>query len=687
MLAIPSYYWRVLSLLIFLSCSPTLWAVSDRFESNRYHFDTASVPDWVVATELPPQQNGLSGQAIHYFLSEWQTHIGSSDKDTTEFTRIVYSPVTESGVQDAAEISIDYRPDFESLTIHHIRLQRDGQTFDRLQPEQVRLIQQERDIEKHMYNGEVSALTILDDVRVGDIIEYAYSVKGRNPVFSGKYFSSYSLGWKAAVDRVAVRIVAPKNRRLYSRGYNIEIEPQQSVQGDSRIYSWQVDNSQPFKSEGETPDWFFPYPWLQITEYKNWKEVSRWADDLYKQTQPLSQELQQKILSWQQNSKSDDDAIAQALEFVQDKVRYFGVELGQNSHMPSRPDDVFERRYGDCKDKAVLLAAILTQMGYKAYPALVSMKNNRAVADWLPSPGVFDHVIVNTLIKGKDHWIDATRSHQRGRLERRGQPDFGKALVVGKGSSKLVDMLFPENYLPSVVIEELFVVESYNQPVEFIVTSRYSHDEAEWKRQYFANERVTEIEDKYLNFYARIYPGIEAIASLQVNDDEANNLITVIERYRIPEYWERKEGRLYSSFYGSTIGEYTRLPRTINRKMPLSQNYPIQIQHSSILQYPEDIQFDDIDDEIVIEDSGMQFVVRSSYMNKRLRVDYIYTALADAVMPEEVKNHLAMRRKVNDSLHFSAWVAESGSQPQQAIYQPPQSIMNKVLSRMAIQRH
>ena len=684
---VPVLYLRIL-LLLLTALPAALWAGVERFESNRNHFDTAIVPAWVELTPLPTRQEGLSGQAIRYLLSEWQTHVGDSDQETTEFTRIVYSPVTQSGVQDAAEISIDFRPAYESLTIHHVSLQRDGRSFNRLDPQQVRLIQQERDIEKHMYNGEVSALMILDDVRVGDVIEYAYSVTGRNPVFAGKFFSSYALGWKAVVDRLAVRIVAPKKRRLYSRSYNVDIEPQQSVEGDKRTYRWQLDNSVSLKSEGNTPDWYHPYPWLQITEYENWRDVSRWADKLYGQDKKLSAALQNKIKTWQQESKDSEGAIARAVKFVQDEVRYFGVELGQNSHMPSRPDEVFERRYGDCKDKAVLLVSILSEMGYKAYPALVSMENNRAVADWLPSPGVFDHVIVKAVIRGDERWIDATRTLQRGHLDQRGQPDFGQALVVGKGSRVLSRMALPDDYLPTVVIEELFVVNDYKQPVEFIVTSRYSHGEAEWKRKYFANERLSDVQDKYLNFYARIYPGVDAVEDLRVTDDEVNNVITVVERYRIPDYWEHKEGRLYSSFYGSTIGDYTRLPRTINRKMPLSQDFPLHVQHSSILQYPEDIEFEDIDDEVVIEDGDMKFIVRSSYKDKRLKVDYIYQALSDAVMPDEIVKHLAKRREVNDSLHFSAWVVDDGEDSsKQAVYQPPQSIMKKVLSQLAAQRN
>lgn len=672
-----------LFLFLLVIMPSLLWASAERFQSSRYYFDTEKVPSWVDLTVLSARKESVAGQSVHYYLSEWQTYVGSNDSETTEFTRIVYSPVTESGVQGASEISIDFRPAYESLIIHHVRLEREGKMYDRFQPEDVRLIQQERDIEKHMYNGEVTALMILNDIRPGDVIDYAYSIKGRNPVFAGKFFSSYSLGWNAEVDHVVVRIVAAEKKRLYSRSYNVDIQLQQSTLGNANIYYWQLENSPAVKSEGDTPDWYFPFPWLQITEYKNWLEVSGWADDLYRQEPIISQELKQKIISWKKESQNDEEFVALAIAFVQDKVRYFGVEMGQNSHMPSRPDEVFSRRYGDCKDKAVLLTAILTEVGFKAHPALVSIENNRAVADWLPSPGVFDHVIVFAVINGHERWIDATRTQQRGTLEQRGQPDFGRALLVGKKSQKLVDIKYPRDYLPSIVIEELFIVDKYDGPVDFIVSSVFSHGEAEWKRRYFANERLSGVEDIYLNFYARIYPGIEIIKPLRVEDDVVNNLLTVIEHYRIPDYWDRKNGRLYSNFYGSTIGDYTGLPKTINRKMPLSQSFPIHVQHSSILQYPEDIDFEDVNDEVIIEDGGMRFIVRSSYKDRRLKVDYIYRALADAVMPSAVKQHLANRRKINENLHFSAWVIDAEEASRQAIYQPPQNIMKKVLSRLA----
>lgn len=661
----------LLLLLVFAYVVPVL-AGTGHYESDNYHFTIADQPDWVELTPLPTSSRDIRGLPTRYLLSEWQTYLADDDSQTTEFTRIVYSPQTGSGIQNAAEISVDFHPDYEELTLHYVRLKRDGKTVDRLRADQVRLIQHERDMDKHLYNGEVTALFVLDDVRVGDVIDYAYSIKGRNPVFSGKYFNSYALGWQVPVDRVAISVSTAADRHLENRSYNVDLTGTAKLVNGRRIYSWQLDGTRPLRGEDEIPDWYDPYPWLQISEYGSWQEVSGWADSLYSGHNDLSEPLRQMIRAWVADSGSDSDAaIQQAVSFVQDKVRYFGVEMGANSHMPSQPGDTFSRRYGDCKDKAVLLSAILNEMGYRAHPALVSMTHNRAIADWLPSPGDFDHVIVRAEINGDVYWIDATSTLQRGRLEQRGQPDFGQALVVGVSSKKLSAIGKPGGYLPTIDIEELYIAHDYAGPVEFVVTSHYSHGEAEARRHLFMNEPVYSIQENYLNYYARIYPGIDVAAPLAYEDDQKNNLFTITERYQIPDFWEHRDGRLYSDFHGTSIGTYTQLPNIVNRKMPLALSYPLHVHHRSVLQFPEDVGFGKAVLDERLADADMSFAVKSSYKNKRLQIDYVYDSLSDAVMPERMREHLSLRRQINDNLSFSAWITDTGSLPQQTASMPP----------------
>jgi transglutaminase-like putative cysteine protease len=42
-------------------------------------------------------------------------------------------------------------------------------------------------------------------------------------------------------------------------------------------------------------------------------------------------------------------------------VRYTGVEFGEAAIVPRKPSETLERRFGDCKDKAPLLVAMLRE--------------------------------------------------------------------------------------------------------------------------------------------------------------------------------------------------------------------------------------------------------------------------------------------------------------------------------------
>ena len=80
--------------------------------------------------------------------------------------------------------------------------------------------------------------------------------------------------------------------------------------------------------------------------------------------------------------------VAQEIRYQQD---YENTIAGVRPH--SCPV-VLERGYGDCKDKAVVLIALLRTLGIDAWPALVNTDWHDGIGTWLPSPGAFNHVIV-----------------------------------------------------------------------------------------------------------------------------------------------------------------------------------------------------------------------------------------------------------------------------------------------------
>jgi tetratricopeptide (TPR) repeat protein len=135
--------------------------------------------------------------------------------------------------------------------------------------------------------------------------------------------------------------------------------------------------------------------------------------------------------------RRDRDAIIARLSArLGAEVKYTGIEFGEASIVPRTPAEVFERRYGDCKDKALLLAALLRAAGIPADVALLDAGFGADIDPDVPGFGSFDHAIV--YVPGpKPLWIDATdRFSPVGELP---LADQGRlALVAARGTKALV---------------------------------------------------------------------------------------------------------------------------------------------------------------------------------------------------------------------------------------------------------
>lgn len=124
------------------------------------------------------------------------------------------------------------------------------------------------------------------------------------------------------------------------------------------------------------------------------------------------------------------------LAYVQKRVRYTGLEFGEASIVPHRPAEVLAHGYGDCKDKACLLMALLDAVGIQAQVALLRVGQEYDVDPDMPGLAFFDHVIVH-LPGSEPLWIDPTdRMARAGELPVADQGRF--ALVIADGTRELL---------------------------------------------------------------------------------------------------------------------------------------------------------------------------------------------------------------------------------------------------------
>ncbi len=127
---------------------------------------------------------------------------------------------------------------------------------------------------------------------------------------------------------------------------------------------------------------------------QSWHAVGRWYLDLLasvpRQAQPV-RALAAELTTADETPRQRLEAL---LAFLRRKIRYVAVEVGIGGFQPSAPEDTLNRKWGDCKDKSLLLIDLLDEVGIEAYPALILLSKDRRIDAEFPSPGQFNHLIV-----------------------------------------------------------------------------------------------------------------------------------------------------------------------------------------------------------------------------------------------------------------------------------------------------
>jgi transglutaminase-like putative cysteine protease len=112
-----------------------------------------------------------------------------------------------------------------------------------------------------------------------------------------------------------------------------------------------------------------------------WTNIGEWYDALATPRSETTNEIATKAQSLV-NGESDLTAqIEKIAEFLQQEIRYVGIEIGIGGYQPHPAADIYRNRYGDCKDKATLLIAMLRAIGVHATYVLVDTRRGFVDAD------------------------------------------------------------------------------------------------------------------------------------------------------------------------------------------------------------------------------------------------------------------------------------------------------------------
>lgn len=677
-------------LSVILTLAPlSTFAQSRTLEAGGYKAEVAPAPAWVQLEKLEHAAIKLhkNNGPLRAVLFDNQFHLA----DQTRYNRVVLAIADSAALDESSQIKIAFHPEYESLRIHAISIVRNGVTLDKLADARVDFVRRETQLERQTYDGLVTAIMIMKDIRVNDVVDYSYSVQGDNPVFGNKFGEGIGLAFDIPVDKIRARFIYPAERNLFFRAHNSNVTPRIETSAGSKQIVVAADNTPAVPFEEGARSGLDGVPWLQVSEYRDWNEVAQWAHQLFEVSGELDPDLLTMIESLRKQGGTSEELIRRALRMVQEEVRYFGIEIGQNSHRPTHPNATLKSRIGDCKDKTLLLVTLLRKLGFQAAPALVSYGNNALVADWLPSPQAFDHVITKVDVGAKTYWLDATRTSQGGRLQNLGTWTFGKALLVARDTGGLIDVTRAAE--PSkILVEEMLAAKQFDQPAKLRITTTATNERAEFMRLMLAEKGQEVISQSFSQQLVKRYPDAKPLGQLEVRDDVENNRIELQELYEVPNFWTYQRGSVTGRFDATAIAENMFSPTSISRRTPVKLEHPVEVSHEFVIELPQPIPFR-LSPPAIIGSPQFEYEQVDQLLTKQLRVRCRIRTLSAAIEPGQVSAYADKAQKVRATLSRryslpviteeqakSSIEAELRGAKRRGLFGPPEAVENLLAS-------
>lgn len=243
-------------------------------------------------------------------------------------------------------------------------------------------------------------------LKVGDVIDVAFL---RRDIADENYFGDYFgdlLPVRQEMAQLPGQIIyqAPKSRTLY---FNRNVKKQDAK--DTWRYVIDTPKGAPLRSQPNMPGWTELLDYVHVSSYQAWNDVADWYWELVREqlvSDEAIKEAVSTILKALGPEATEAQKVAAIYHHVVKKTRYVGLEFGIHGYKPYRTTQIYERRFGDCKDKASLLKVMLGLAGIESNLVLVRTKDQGRLSTKPASLSAFNHAIL--YVPSLDLYLDGT---------------------------------------------------------------------------------------------------------------------------------------------------------------------------------------------------------------------------------------------------------------------------------------
>ena len=262
----------------------------------------------------------------------------------------------------------------------------------------------------------------LPPLRPGDLVDVEYRLDEQQADVFGDYFGTRHEfypdlfdGW-VPTRRSELVVLAPPDVPLYASERNGEsLQRERTTDADGlTVLSWVATDLERPPMESKMPGRSELAPVVDVTTFKDWDAFASWWWAFIQKEFVTTPAMKAKVAELTAGLTTESEKVAAITRFVGQEIRYNAWPFGTHGYEPFSAATIFERRFGDCKDKSILLRQLLKEVGVDAVPVLLNAEYERADEPLSSAMvGLFNHCIayVQPTADRPGYYLDATADH------------------------------------------------------------------------------------------------------------------------------------------------------------------------------------------------------------------------------------------------------------------------------------
>jgi transglutaminase-like putative cysteine protease len=326
------------------------------------------------------------------------------------FAQRLVEILTTHGAEENKEFYVRYTPGTEEVDIRQARIYRRGpggavETIEATDRD-------DQDLSEPwygLYYDNRAEVVRFEGLRAGDVMEIQYVV---DDVSSENQMADYFGDFELISESVPKRrwdytLIAPSSRPLYTNTPRIpRLTREVTEEGEDRVYRFAATDVAKIDAEPAMPGLAEVAPYLHVSTYATWAAVGSWYWRLVEEQLAPDDDLRRAARAVLSPGMSERERVRAIHKLVVTGTRYVGLEFGIHGYKPYKVTQVLARRFGDCKDKASLMVALLREAGIDAELVLLRTRRGGRIDPEPASLAVFDHAIV--YVPKLDVYLDGT---------------------------------------------------------------------------------------------------------------------------------------------------------------------------------------------------------------------------------------------------------------------------------------